>query len=259
MHWFATIEAARFRLLVRRLLQFITIREFPPANGFKLPPATKSRWWIPSATRILALLHAANFKVYPSIISYTEFYNSALDHINLMAEYHRWQSPPADIGSSRASGSRFSYCQYPFVLSIVAKKVILQKDSEHQMILNARVSLIFCVCLHCVPRTFPNDLLILSHFLAMPTLASIRSTHIRSSALNHRSRCARLPVHSLSRRRHSFSSAALNLCLALSSLPNPGILVVNLMGYAWQRAPTDNHDCCRVTLHSLLPFRLCRC
>lgn len=143
IHWFATIDAARFRLLVRRLLQFITIREFPPANGLKLPPATKSRWWIPSAIRVLALLHASNFKVYPSLISYTEFYNSALDHINLMAEYQRWQNPSVD--ASRSSSSRFSYCQYPFILSIVAKKVVLQKDSEHQMILNARVSL-ECEC-----------------------------------------------------------------------------------------------------------------
>jgi hypothetical protein len=37
------------------------------------------------------------------------------------------------------SWHRFSYCQYPFILSIVAKKMLLQKDSEQQMILNARV------------------------------------------------------------------------------------------------------------------------
>lgn len=137
IHWFATIDAARFRLLVRRLLQFITIREFTPASGVKLPPVNKSRWWIPSATRILALLYAANYKLYPSIINYCEFYNSALDHINLMSEYHKWQNP---VPNSRGSAPRFSYCQYPFILSIVAKKMILQKDSEQQMILNARVS-----------------------------------------------------------------------------------------------------------------------
>ncbi|XP_076315726.1 putative E3 ubiquitin-protein ligase HECTD2 [Tachypleus tridentatus] len=37
---------------------------------------------------------------------------------------------------------QFSYCQYPFILSIVAKKTILQRDSEQQMILNARRSLL---------------------------------------------------------------------------------------------------------------------
>lgn len=87
------IEANRFKLVVKRLLQFITIREFPPSNGHKLPTLSKSKWWIPCATRVLAILYAANCKVYPNIISYVEFYNSALDHINLMSEYYRWQNP----------------------------------------------------------------------------------------------------------------------------------------------------------------------
>ena len=36
---------------------------------------------------------------------------------------------------------RFSFCQYPFILSIAAKRSILQKDSEQQMIIQARVRL----------------------------------------------------------------------------------------------------------------------
>ncbi len=35
---------------------------------------------------------------------------------------------------------RFSFCQYPFILSIAAKRTILQRDSEQQMIIMARVS-----------------------------------------------------------------------------------------------------------------------
>ncbi|XP_054709612.1 probable E3 ubiquitin-protein ligase HECTD2 [Uloborus diversus] len=133
INWFARTEADRIRQLVKRILQFITIREFPPANGHKLPSISKSRWWIPCATRILALINTANSRNNPNLISYTEFYNSALDHINLMAEYYRWQNPNKH--------HKFSYCQYPFILSIVAKKMILQRDSEQQMILNARRSL----------------------------------------------------------------------------------------------------------------------
>ncbi|CAG2119737.1 unnamed protein product, partial [Medioppia subpectinata] len=49
-----------------------------------------------------------------------------------MSEYYRWQNP--------SKTNRFSYCQYPFILSIVAKKTILQRDSEQQMILNARIA-----------------------------------------------------------------------------------------------------------------------
>nr|XP_042904341.1 probable E3 ubiquitin-protein ligase HECTD2 [Parasteatoda tepidariorum] len=133
INWFSKTESERLRQLVKRILQFITIREFPPANGHKLPSISKSRWWIPSATRVLALINTANNRNNPNLISYTEFYNSALDHINLMAEYYRWQNP--------TKNHKFSYCQYPFILSIVAKKMILQRDSEQQMIINARRSL----------------------------------------------------------------------------------------------------------------------
>lgn len=34
---------------------------------------------------------AANCLISPPIISYTDFYNSTLDHIDLMEEYHNWQ------------------------------------------------------------------------------------------------------------------------------------------------------------------------
>ncbi|CAN7941504.1 unnamed protein product, partial [Ixodes pacificus] len=143
IHWFSNSPADRLRGLVKRLLQFITIREFPPANGHKLPSISKSRWWIPCATRVLALINAANNKKTPNILNYTDFYNSALDHIDLMSEYYRWQSP--------GKHSKFSYCQYPFILSIVAKKSILQRDSEQQMILNARRSLLNRALHHQAP------------------------------------------------------------------------------------------------------------
>ncbi|RWS05224.1 putative E3 ubiquitin-protein ligase HECTD2-like protein, partial [Dinothrombium tinctorium] len=128
--WFTQLEQTRFRFIVKRILQFITIREFPPANGHKLPSISKSRWWIPSATRVLALLNSANCE--SNLINYTEFYNSALDHINLMAEYYRWQNPSKNN-------------------NIVAKKLILQRDSEQQMILNARRSLLNRALHHQVP------------------------------------------------------------------------------------------------------------
>ncbi|OXB69850.1 UNVERIFIED_CONTAM: hypothetical protein H355_011955 [Colinus virginianus] len=77
---------------------------------------------------------AANSLISPPIISYTDFYNSTLDHIDLMEEYHNWQC----YGNSH----RFSFCQYPFIISIAAKKVIIQRDSEQQMISIARQSLV---------------------------------------------------------------------------------------------------------------------
>lgn len=53
--FFIRLESNRFRTIVRNLLQFISIRQFP-AGERGLPAPTRSRWWIPTAVRILALL-----------------------------------------------------------------------------------------------------------------------------------------------------------------------------------------------------------
>ncbi|XP_024064369.1 probable E3 ubiquitin-protein ligase HECTD2 isoform X3 [Terrapene carolina triunguis] len=132
-HWLKKISQRRFKQLVDRLLQFISLRLFP-AKPEEFPPMIKCTWWIPSATKVLSLFNAANSLANPAIIPYTDFYNSTLDHIDLMEEYHNWQC----YGNSH----RFSFCQYPFIISIAAKKVIIQRDSEQQMISMARQSLV---------------------------------------------------------------------------------------------------------------------
>lgn len=43
---------------------------------------------------------------------------------------------------------RFTFCQYPFILSTVVKKAIIQRDSEQQMISMARVRV-------CMSLSFP--------------------------------------------------------------------------------------------------------
>ncbi|XP_016774334.1 probable E3 ubiquitin-protein ligase HECTD2 isoform X2 [Pan troglodytes] len=136
VHWFKKLSQKRFKQLVERLLQFISLRLFP-AKPEEFPPITKCSWWIPSAAKVLALLKfiftdTANNLVHPPLIPYTDFYNSTLDHIDLMEEYHTWQN----FGNSH----RFSFCQYPFVISVAAKKIIIQRDSEQQMINIARLT-----------------------------------------------------------------------------------------------------------------------
>ncbi|XP_014666316.1 PREDICTED: probable E3 ubiquitin-protein ligase HECTD2 isoform X2 [Priapulus caudatus] len=133
VHWFRKVPVVRFKKLITMIHQFVTVRLFPPKDG-DLPPMSKCTWWIPSAIKVLALLHAANGVSTPPLINHTEFYNSALDHMDLMAEYYAWQNPSAHPG--------FSFCQYPFILSITAKRTIMQRDSEQQMIINARRSLV---------------------------------------------------------------------------------------------------------------------
>nr|XP_034994050.1 probable E3 ubiquitin-protein ligase HECTD2 isoform X1 [Zootoca vivipara] len=133
IHWFKKISQRRFKQVLERLLQFISLRLFP-AKPEELPPLEKCSWWIPSAAKVLSLFNTSNTLANPSIVPYMDFYNSTLDHIDLMEEYHNWQC----YGNSQ----RFSFCQYPFIISIAAKKVIIQKDSEQQMINIARQSLV---------------------------------------------------------------------------------------------------------------------
>nr|XP_028585569.1 probable E3 ubiquitin-protein ligase HECTD2 [Podarcis muralis] len=133
IHWFKKISQKRFKQVLDRLLQFISLRLFP-AKPEELPPLEKCSWWIPSAAKVLSLFNTSNSLANPSIVPYMDFYNSTLDHIDVMEEYHNWQC----YGNSQ----RFSFCQYPFIISIAAKKVIIQKDSEQQMINIARQSLV---------------------------------------------------------------------------------------------------------------------
>ncbi|KAK7482010.1 hypothetical protein BaRGS_00026702 [Batillaria attramentaria] len=133
VHWLKQMQRDRFRGILERLHNFIACRLFPPKPE-DLPPLAKCSWWIPSATKVMALLNAANNLSSPALVSHIDFYNSTLDHLDLMAEYYAWQNPSSHAG--------FSFCQYPFILSIAAKRSILQKDSEQQMIIQARKSLV---------------------------------------------------------------------------------------------------------------------
>ncbi|GAB5578606.1 probable E3 ubiquitin-protein ligase HECTD2 isoform X1 [Prionailurus iriomotensis] len=124
--------------------------------------------------RQIATLYTANSLVHPPLIPYTDFYNSTLDHIDLMEEYHTWQS----FGNSHStSASWFSFCQYPFVISIAAKKIIIQRDSEQQMISIARQSLV-----DKVSRRQRPDMNML--FLNM----KVRRTHLVSDSLDELTR-----------------------------------------------------------------------
>uniref|UniRef100_A0A8C2C2Q7 HECT-type E3 ubiquitin transferase n=1 Tax=Cyprinus carpio TaxID=7962 RepID=A0A8C2C2Q7_CYPCA len=133
MHWFKKLPQKRFKQLVERLQLFITTRLFP-AKPEELPPMAKCSWWIPSATKVLSLLNAANSISSPPIIPFTDFYNLTLDHIDFMEDYHTWQA--------HGNSNRFSFCQFPFILSTVVKKAIIQRDSEQQMISMARQTLV---------------------------------------------------------------------------------------------------------------------
>ncbi|XP_038046423.1 probable E3 ubiquitin-protein ligase HECTD2 [Patiria miniata] len=164
VHWFKRLPKDSFRDMVNRLIQFISIRLFPPEPA-DLPPIGKCSWWIPSVTKVLALLNAANSLTVPNKIVYTCFYNNTLDHVDLMKEYYAWQNPN--------NYQTFTFCQYPFILSLQAKRTIMQKDSEQQMIMTARRSLVAKV----QQRQMPNMNML---FLNL----KVRRSHLVSDSLH---------------------------------------------------------------------------
>ncbi|KAL7795231.1 hypothetical protein V8C37DRAFT_47878 [Trichoderma ceciliae] len=107
-------------------------------------------WQIKAASRVLSLLFSAN-NVMPTrrgedahpngsvtwngiarVAGYflppSDFYNSMVDYADLVDEFESWESKK----------SKFSFCQYPFLLSIWAKTHILEHDARRQMQSKAR-------------------------------------------------------------------------------------------------------------------------
>ncbi|OAA70466.1 hect [Cordyceps fumosorosea ARSEF 2679] len=99
-------------------------------------------WQVKATSRVLALIFAANdpgstrdahlphqrgHKL-PS----SDFYVSMVDYIDLVKDFDTWE----------AKQGLFSFCQYPFLLSVWAKTAILGHDTRRQMQNKARAALI---------------------------------------------------------------------------------------------------------------------
>ncbi|KAF7551962.1 hypothetical protein G7046_g7566 [Stylonectria norvegica] len=126
----------------------------------KEPPkkmAYTEDWQITAATRTLSLFFTANnhphlrrtsdalpsphennvanaghsVHAHGQLLPTSDFYVSLLDNADLVFEFQNWE----------AKESRFSFCQYPFVLSIWAKTQILEHDAHRQMKNKARDAL----------------------------------------------------------------------------------------------------------------------
>lgn len=118
-------------------------------DGKTPPPFYSTDWQVKAAARVMALLFAANKtyhgessqscspvasrehrdgKHYSQFLSTAEFYNTMADYTDLIADFDTWES---------AQG-RFSFCQYPFLLSVGAKIRIMEHDARRQMEVKAR-------------------------------------------------------------------------------------------------------------------------
>ncbi|GAB7354999.1 hypothetical protein MBLNU459_g5609t3 [Dothideomycetes sp. NU459] len=109
-------------------------------------------WQLKAAARVMALFFAANnawqtmrvgstpaetkmtslsrprAKTHGQLLPTSDFYNTLLDYHDLVADFKAWESKKA----------KYTFCQYPFFLSMGAKIKILEYDARRQMELKAR-------------------------------------------------------------------------------------------------------------------------
>ncbi|KAI9724699.1 MAG: putative E3 ubiquitin-protein ligase [Chrysothrix sp. TS-e1954] len=119
-------------------------------------PSYMEDWQVKAAAKLMALLFAANksfhgqrsikslaadarmsrpgslsrtyIKNYGQSLSTSDFYNSMVDLHDLVLDFECWETTP----------SRFSFCQYPFFLSVGSKIRIMEHDAKRQMDVRAR-------------------------------------------------------------------------------------------------------------------------
>ncbi|KAL9086561.1 MAG: hypothetical protein Q9159_004077 [Coniocarpon cinnabarinum] len=113
-------------------------------------------WQVRAAARFMSLLFSANknfvgermastlaedarmsrpgsisrthIKIRGQLLSTSDFYNTMVDTMDLIADFDTWES----------SKTKFSFCQYPFFLSVGAKIRIMEHDAKRQMESRAR-------------------------------------------------------------------------------------------------------------------------
>ncbi|ORY03980.1 hypothetical protein K493DRAFT_206334, partial [Basidiobolus meristosporus CBS 931.73] len=130
VHWFARYprlhpfpyRELRSLTILDLVNHFITYRlsKNQQSSGEPIIPYDND-WRIVAAARVMALLFAANNIAHA--LPLFNFYNTLVDYTDLVSDYDSWQ---------QRSG-RFSFCQYPFLISMGAKTRILEADAKRQM------------------------------------------------------------------------------------------------------------------------------
>lgn len=90
-------------------------------------------WQVKAAAKVLSIIFAANESARSSRsrrrpLPVSDFYVSMVDSADLVADFEAWES----------KRGKFSFCQYPFLMSIWAKIQILGYETRRQMQLKAR-------------------------------------------------------------------------------------------------------------------------
>ncbi|KAI0972991.1 hypothetical protein F4678DRAFT_34551 [Xylaria arbuscula] len=107
-------------------------------------------WQIKVAARFMALIFAANRytfvrrrhagdgRVYGPLFATSDFYNTLVDTIDFKSDFELWES----------RRGKFTFCQYPFFLSIWAKIQVLEFDAKRQMAGRAREAFFDSILTH---------------------------------------------------------------------------------------------------------------
>ncbi|KAJ3579282.1 hypothetical protein NPX13_g1283 [Xylaria arbuscula] len=107
-------------------------------------------WQMKVAARFMALIFAANRytyvrrhhssygRMYGPLLSTSDFYNTLVDTIDFKSDFELWES----------RRGKFTFCQYPFFLSIWAKIQILEFDAKRQMAGKAREAFFDSILTH---------------------------------------------------------------------------------------------------------------
>ncbi len=82
----------------------------------------ESRW------QSVGLMAKHNAHAHGQLIPTSSFYNTMLDYADLVADFENWES----------NRGKFSFCQYPFFLSIYAKIHLMEMEARRQMEMKAR-------------------------------------------------------------------------------------------------------------------------
>eukprot|EP01135_Chromosphaera_perkinsii_P003479 Nk52_evm5s245 gene=Nk52_evmTU5s245 len=116
--WWSHFPVESFHKLVSIFQQFITMRLLSGLIGEGSVPNHDEP--IQNATRCLGILYKANQKKTPTIISYQEFHNDAInEQIELKEDYPLWKT-----------GDGFSFCNYPFILDTATKGSVLRVENQ---------------------------------------------------------------------------------------------------------------------------------
>ncbi|OTB12914.1 hypothetical protein K445DRAFT_320409 [Daldinia sp. EC12] len=107
-------------------------------------------WQIKAAAKVMALIYAANNlthvrridksggRTHGRLLPISDFYSSLVDGLDFKADFELWES----------KRGRFTFCQYPFFLSIWAKIQILEFDAKRQMAGKAREAFFDSILTH---------------------------------------------------------------------------------------------------------------